>query len=124
MLDHINTIEQLEKEAKEIDEFLNLTCSEQPEEALERGNDLLVYLARSGKMLSDAKYWQDQAKKESILNDLQDKLDLSPSIFKELLQASLKRENYLVNWVERINRTCVHQIDFLRTIVSYAKNQR
>ena len=70
MLDHINTLEQLEKESKQINDFLNMTCSEQPEEALGRGNDLLVYLARTGKMLSDAKYWQDEAINNSIINKI------------------------------------------------------
>lgn len=124
MLDHINTLEQLEKESKQIDDFLNVTCSEQPEEALGRGNDLLVYLARTGKMLSDAKYWQDEAVNNSIINKLKDQLDLSPMILKKFIESSCKRENYLVNWIDRMNRTCVHQIDFLRTVVSFAKNQR
>ena len=124
MLDHINTIDELEKESKDIDDFLNITCSEEPTEALERGNDLLVYLARSGKMLSDAKYWQDEAINNSILQKLKDQLDLSPMILKKFIETSCKRENYLVNWLDRINRTCTHQIDFLRTVVSFAKNQR
>jgi len=124
MLDHIKNLDELEKEAKQIDEYLSITCSEEPMQALERGNDLLVYLARSGKMVADAKYWQDEAINNSIIQKLKDQLDLSPMILKKFIESNCKRENYLVNWLDRINRTCVHQIDFLRTIVSYAKNQR
>lgn len=124
MLTHINTLEQLEEESKQIDEFLNMTCSEEPEEALQRGLDLSTYLARTGKMLSDAKYWQDEAIVNSILNKLRDQLDLSPMLFKKLVDSSVKRENYLVNWLDRMNRTCTHQMDFLRTVVSFAKNNR
>lgn len=124
MLDFINNIDQLEQEAKKIDEFLNITCSEEPTEALNRGNDLLVYLARTGKMLADAKYWQDNAINNSILQKLKDQLNLSPALFKKFVDTSTIRENYLVNWIDRLNRTCVHQIDFLRTVVSFAKNQR
>jgi hypothetical protein len=124
MLDHILSLDNLEQEAKQIDEFLNITCSEEPTEALERGNDLLVYLARTGKMLADAKYWQDEAVQNSIIQKLKEQLDLSPMIFKKFLDTSIKRENYLVNWIDRMNSACVHQIDFLRTVVSYAKNQR
>jgi hypothetical protein len=124
MLDHILSLDNLEQEAKQIDEFLNITCSEEPTEALERGNDLLVYLARTGKMLADAKYWQDEAIQNSIIQKLREQLDLSPMIFKKFLDTSVKRENYLVNWIDRMNSACVHQIDFLRTVVSFAKNQR
>ena len=124
MIDNIKNLYELEKEAKQIDEYLSITCSEEPMQALERGNDLLVYLARSGKMVADAKYWQDEAINNSIIQKLKDQLDLSPMILKKFIESNCKRENYLVNWLDRINRTCVHQIDFLRTIVSYAKNQR
>lgn len=124
MLDHINTLDQLEQEAKEIDSFLNITCSEEPTEALQRGNDLSTYLARTSKMLADAKYWQDEAIQNSIIQKLKEQLDLSPMIFKKFLDSSIKRENYLVNWLDRMNSTCVHQIDFLRTVISFAKNQR
>lgn len=124
MLNHINTIEQLEKEAEQIDAFLNITCSEEPVEALNRGNDLSVYLARTSKMLADAKYWHDEALNNSILNKLREQLDISPMIFKKFIESSIKRENYLVNWIDRLNSTCVHQIDFLRTVISYAKSMR
>lgn len=124
MLDHIHSLDELEQEAQQIDDFLNITSSEEPTEALERGNDLLVYLARTGKMLADAKYHQDEAIQNSVIQKLKEQLDLSPMIFKKFLDTSVKRENYLVNWIDRMNSTCVHQIDFLRTVISFAKNQR
>jgi hypothetical protein len=124
MLDHIHTVEQLEIEAKTIDDFMNITCSEQPEDAINRGNDLLVYLARTGKMLADAKYWQDEAINNSIIEKLKDQIDLPPMILKKFIDSSTKRENYLVTWIDRMNRTCTHQLDFLRTVVSFAKAQR
>ena len=58
-----------------------------------------------------------------IINKLKDQLDLSPMIFKKFIESSIKRENYLVNWIDRMNRTCTHQIDYLRTVISYAKSQ-
>ena len=48
--------EQIYKELTDIDSFLNITMSENAEEAVLRGNDLAVYVARSGKLLADAKY--------------------------------------------------------------------
>jgi len=61
MLDHIMTLDELETLALEIHEFLQINCSEDPEEVSERGAQLNVYMAISGKMLADAKYWQDVA---------------------------------------------------------------
>jgi hypothetical protein len=123
MLDHINSVEQLEIEAKTIDDFLNITCSEQPEDAIARGNDLAVHMARTGKMLADAKYWKDEAVKNSILQQLKDDINLPASALNKLIDSTTKRENYLVNWIERLNRTCTHDIEWLRTVVSFAKSE-
>lgn len=118
MLDHILTLESLEIEAKKVDEFLNITCSEDINECVFRGNELVVYLARTSKMLADAKYWQDEAIMR-IWKEMA--IELSPSIMNKVINASCKRENYCVNWIERLNRTCVHQLDFIRTLISKAK---
>lgn len=123
MLTHIATIEQLETEAKEIHDYLTITCSEDPNEAIERGNDLAVYLARTGKMLADSKYWQDEAIKNSTVAELGKAMKIPPSILKDLIAASTKRENYLVNWIGRLNSGCVHQLDWLRTMISKAKEE-
>jgi hypothetical protein len=123
MLDHIHSVEQLEIEAKTIDDFLNITCSEQPEDAIARGNDLAVHMARTGKMLADAKYWKDEAVKNSILQQLKDDINLPASALNKLIDSTTKRENYLVNWIERLNRTCTHDIEWLRTVVSFAKSE-
>ncbi len=37
--------------------------SEDVAEAVQRGNDLAVYVARSGKLLADSKYWLNEAMK-------------------------------------------------------------
>jgi hypothetical protein len=93
---------------------------------IERGNDLNVFLARSGKMLADAKYHLD-AKTQSVLIDELRKAGTLAGIpattINILIKSSCKQENYLVNWLERINRTCVHQLDWLRTCISKAKEE-
>ena len=122
MLLQIATLEELEKGIKEIDDYLNITCSEAPEECVDRGLTLMAYLARTSKMLADAKFHKDEAVKASILKELQ--LDISASILKQLIEATCKRENYLVTWIDRLNSTVVHQMDFLRTVISKAKNEQ
>ena len=122
MLLNISTLEELEKDAKMIDDYLNITCSEDPNDCVDRGLSLMAHLARSSKMLSDAKYHKDEAVKNSILKELN--LDMSASILKQLIESTCKRENYLVNWIDRINSTIVHQMDFLRTVISKAKSEQ
>lgn len=123
MLEHISTIEQLEIEAKAIDDYLQITCGDDPNEATQVGNTLVVYLARTGKMLADAKYWQDDAIKNCTMVEIGMKRNISPTIMKKLIEASTKRENYLVNWIERLNRSCTHKLDWLRTLISKAKEE-
>ena len=121
MLLQILTLENLELAATEIEEYLNETCSEDINECIKRGTSLQVYYARSGKMLADAKYWQDEATSKSILKQLGEQFDMPASTLNNLVKASCKRENYLVNWIDRINAACNHQIDWLRTVISKEK---
>jgi len=53
---NITPKDRIFSELTAIDGFLNITMSENPEEALQRGNDLTAYIARTGKLLADAKY--------------------------------------------------------------------
>jgi len=124
MLDHISNIYDIEQELIEIENYLSITCSENPEEAIQRGNDIVVYMARSGKLLADAKYHQDKAIANSIIKEFGEQAGLSTSILKILVEASCKHENFIVNWCERINRTCAHSLDWLRTIISKAKEEK
>lgn len=56
----ITSKEQILAELTNIDSFLNITMSEDAAEAVQRGNDLAVYVARSGKLLADSKYWLNE----------------------------------------------------------------
>ena len=49
------TLEQLEQEAKEIYEFMNIPIDDDIVQATEKGNMLAVYINRTGFMLAQAK---------------------------------------------------------------------
>lgn len=126
MLEHINTLESLEKESLEIDSYLNITCSDNMDEVVERGNDLAVHISRTGKMLADAKWHRDHRVKSSVFETLKDTAKLaglSTTTLNKLIEANCETENYLVNWIERLNRTATHQLDWCRTLVSKAKEE-
>ena len=80
-------------------------------------------MARSGKMLADAKLLQDTLT-EMVFADEEvvEKLcRLSATLGMKLVQSSTARANHLVNSLDRQNRAFVHQSDNLRTQISFAK---
>lgn len=123
---NIASKEQILKEAIEIDSFLQETMSEMAEEAVMRGNDLAVYIARSGKMIADAKYHLNTAKKDEVLDVLRETAKNAKATSKAtnaLIDSICKEEQYLVDWCERLNRSATHQLDWCRTLISKAKEE-
>lgn len=116
--------EQLLKEAYIISDFLDTTMSENPEEAIQRGNDLTAYLGRTTKMLADAKHHLNEATQQDVFNILKEaakQAGATSTAINRLVKSASKNEQYLVDLIERINAACVHQIDWCRTIISKAK---
>lgn len=120
---NITSIEDLEREVEDIDAYLSVIPPDEPDAVIERGNELSVFIARTGKMLADAKYHQDTAIAESIVYHLGKQAGCPASILKQLVESTCKRENYLVNSIERLNRAATHQLDWLRTVISKAKEE-
>ena len=123
---NITPKEQILTEAIEIDSFLQETMSEMAEEAVMRGNDLAVYIARTGKMLADAKYHLNTAKKDEVLDVLRETAKNAKATSKAtnaLIDSICKEEQYLVDWCERLNRSATHQLDWCRTLISKAKEE-
>lgn len=104
--------------------YMEDTCSNNPEEIRNRIIDLMVYLARSGEMLAVAKKELRRKKSSEIQNQIiaiAKEACLSATVQNALLESICEEESFLVDWVERINRTCTHQIDALRSLLSYEK---
>jgi len=123
---NIASKEQILEEAIAIDSFLQTTMSEMAEEAVMRGNDLAVYIARTGKMLADAKYHLSQAKRDEVLDVLRETAKNAKATSKAtnaLIDSICKEEQYLVDWCERLNRSATHQLDWCRTLISKAKEE-
>jgi len=124
MNNHITPIDELLKEAEQIQAFCEITVSDNPQEIAERIADIGVYVARTGKMLADAKYHLNQKKKDEtvdlIMNLISDK-KLSAKVQNSLIDSICKEEQYLVDWLERLNRACTHQQEAMRSLLSYEK---
>lgn len=119
----ITPIEELESEIDDIEAYLSEVPPDEPDLVIERGNELSVYISRTGKMLADAKYHQDKAISESIVYNLGENAKCPASMLKQLVESTCRRENYLVNSIERLNKAATHQLDWLRTVISKAKEE-
>lgn len=118
-------IEELLAEAQEIQTFLESVPdnNDDPNELSTRLSYLNNYMARSGKMLADAKQMQDAAIAAAYAEHSKTILKMPATIAQKFIASQTVGENYLVNWLDRINRTCTHQSDNIRTQISFAKEQ-
>lgn len=109
------------KEIEEMQSFLEITASDNPKELIQRLTDINVYMARSGKLLADAKALQDTitAKVYEEHKEFVGRVPATVAI--KFVSAQTATANQLVNWLDRINRTLVHAGDNIRTQISFAK---
>ena len=111
------------EECQRMQDVLEITTSDDTDELVTRLADLNVYMARSCKMLADAKKMQDNATKK-VFDEFGGVLERFPAtVATRYINAICSAENYLVNWLDRLNRAFVHTGDNLRTQISYGKEQ-
>ena len=117
---NITPIDKISNELAAIDSYLNITMSEEVQEAVLRGNDLAVYIARTGKLLADAKYHLNGKKKSEVFDTLRETASRAGATSKAVnaIIDSLCKD---VDWCERLNRTATHQLEWCRTVISKAK---
>lgn len=117
------TKEQLTEKAERMLTFLEVSPSDDPNEMIERINHLGILISQSGKMLADAKYYKDTLVNDAIMNALKQSYEerLSPSTINKFVETAAKEISYLVNMIERINSAASHQLDGIRSVLSYRK---
>jgi hypothetical protein len=116
----------MHQEAQQLQDYLELECSDNPAEIAERIRTLSVYLARSGRMMAEAKIAlrrRQTAEISAAILNIAKQQHLSARVQNTLLDSIAEEEAYMVDWTERINRSCTHQIDALRSLLSYEKEQ-
>ncbi|MCF8299359.1 MAG: hypothetical protein K9J13_17555 [Saprospiraceae bacterium] len=124
---------QLEQEALAIGVFLNKALEKTSDDVslsgddiVEIGNQIAVYLARTGTMQADAKYHLNEKLKSDILVSLIEQMKgtyLSASAQKEFIRSACTYETWLVDMIERENRTCTHLLDWCRSVLSKYKEE-
>lgn len=121
MIVQIASIEEIVKELKIIQSEIEIELSEDIQQAIDRGNYCSAQLARTGKLLADAKLIRDRKLSSEVVTNLKKVVALPASTANKYVDALCFDENYLVNWCERVNRSCTHQLDWCRTLISKAK---
>lgn len=82
------------------------------------------YHARTGYLLAEAKRLLRLKKSDEISNmvrTIAKEGHLSGKAQNALVDSIAIQENYVVDWADRINSMCVHQIDVIRTLISKEK---
>ena len=115
----------MEEELNEYQSFLEEPISEQVELVIERGNALSVVIARTGKMMADSKTILNEKMQSEVMEALRKIAKETPfatsRTVNALIDSLCREERRQVEWIERLNRTATHQLDWCRTLVSKAK---
>lgn len=127
---HIDSIQELfdalNKEAKEIQSFTEITMSEDMNEVVYRGNALQVYIARTGAMLAEAEYVLNFRLETAVMSAIAEIMEankLSAGVQNALVASRLKEERKLVKTIERLNRTVTHQSEWCRSVLSKCREE-
>ena len=116
-------LEPLFREAHDIQQYLNAPYSGEINVLLDRLSTLNVYMARSGEMLAEAVFLQEEAINRAS-EENKERIDcMAATVANKYLTSCCRHENRLVKWLDRINATCKHQSDNLRTQISFVKEQ-
>lgn len=112
------------EEAQNMQEYLEITPSDNPSELSDRIKTLAVYQARSGYMLAEAKKTLSEKKKTEIVNtilEIAKQNYLSSKAQNALVDSIATEEQFMVDWLDRINAACKHQLDAVRSLLSFEK---
>ncbi len=108
----------LQEEAQQIQDYLDITCTENPEEVLERIRVIMPYISRTAFMLAEAKKASEIS--NTIINIAKEQC-LSAKVQNTLIDSIAEEAADLVDWLDRLNAAATHQVDALRSILSYEK---
>lgn len=119
----MRTPEELKEIAANMQTYLELKPGTEPNDLIDRAETLSVLIAKSGHCLAEAKYIQDMIVNGTIMEALKKSYEerLSPSTINKFVTTAARDQNYLVNLFDRLNSAAVHQLDGVRTIISYRK---
>lgn len=91
---------------------------------IERGSLIASYYARIGFLYAEAQKLARGKKGEEIANmvrTIAKEGHLSSKAQNALVDSIATEEMFVVDWLDRLNSMCVHQLDYIRTLISKIK---
>lgn len=119
-------LSKIKEEVAQIQGYLNIICSDNPEEVQERIRVIMPYISRTGFLLAEAKKILRRKKASEISNTIihiAKEQCLSAKVQNTLIDSIAEDESYLVDLIDRLNAACTHQVDGLRSLLSYSKEE-
>ena len=117
----------IHKELETMQAFLEANYNSDNTAAVqERFDELAIYMARSGKLKADAEYHYNSLVESTIISALKKayEKELGASTLNKYVESVAKDYKFLVSWADRVNRSCVHQLDAMRSIISTLRAER
>lgn len=107
-------------EIKEMQEYLEIETSDDPNEICERMRVIGVYMARSSRLLAEAKAHRRKAERD-VFASLTEFGNMPANTLKKYLEVCAYEWYEIEDALENLYKTCVHALDSLRSLLSYTK---
>lgn len=124
---NITNPDSIHKELEEMQAFLEAEYSaDLPDEVQSRFDSLGSYMARSGKLKADAEWHYNALLESSIIAALRkaSQETMSTSTVNKYIESLARDSRYLFTWADRVNRTCTHQHEGMRSVMSTLRSER
>lgn len=124
---NITNPDAIHKELEEMQAFLEADyAADLPDQVQSRFDSLGAYMARSGKLRADAEYHYNSLLESSIIKALKTANDekMSTSTVNKYIESLVRDSKYLFSWADRVNRSCTHQHEGLRSVMSTLRSER
>jgi hypothetical protein len=124
---NITPPDAIHSELEQIQAFLEAEYSaDVPGQVQDRFDSLASYMARSGKIKADAEWHYNSLVESSIMEMLKKGYEerLSASTVNKFVEAAARNYKFLFTWADRVNRTCTHQHEGMRSVMSTLRSER
>ena len=115
-------------ELQQYQTFLEEHITEEIESIILRGNELAVIISRSGYMVADAKRTLNAKMQSEVFESLKQIAKETPyasaRTVNALIDSLCREERFVYDWAERINKSATHTLEYCRTLISLAKQER
>jgi hypothetical protein len=115
-------------ELEQYQSFLEEKLTEEVESVVQKGNELAVIIARSGFLMAQCKQTLNEQMQSEVMETVRklgkDIPIVNQKVTNALIDSLCRNERFMFEWSERINRTALHQLEYCRTLISLAKQEK